>query len=114
MKKLLAILLLTFAVSCSPSVKTVNYGTAGQTASMCKLDVYSEGLTISETYKVLGEISVRDTGFSVNCGVDVVLNKIKTAACDSGADAIQLFNVIQPSWSGSLCFQANARFISYE
>ena len=38
MKKLLAILLLTFAVSCSPSVKTVNYGTAGQTESMCKLD----------------------------------------------------------------------------
>ena len=38
MKKLLATLLLTFAVSCSPSVKTVNYGTAGQTESMCKLD----------------------------------------------------------------------------
>ena len=38
MKKLLAILLLTFAVSCSPSVKTVNYGTAGQSESMCKLD----------------------------------------------------------------------------
>ena len=114
MKKLLIGLSLTFAVSCAPSIKTVNYDTAGQTASMCKLDVYSEGLTISETYKLLGEISVRDTGFSLNCGADVVLKKIKTAACDSGADAIQLFNVIQPSWTVSTCFQANARFISYK
>ena len=38
MKKLLAILLLTFVVSCSTSVKTVNYGTADQKESMCELD----------------------------------------------------------------------------
>ena len=39
--------------ACAPSVKTVNYNTAGQTAGMCELDVYSEGLTVSDPTKYL-------------------------------------------------------------
>ena len=100
--------------ACAPSVKTVNYKTAGQTEGMCELDVFSEGLTVSESYKVLGEVSVRDTGFSINCGEDVIMNNIKTAACEAGADGIQLFNVTHPAWYASTCFQADARFLSYK
>lgn len=99
---------------CEPEVREVNYQTAGQTPGMCSLDVYSEGLTVSERFKVLGEISVRDTGFTTNCSQDVVMSKIRKAACASGADAIQMFNVMHPSLAYSTCFQANARFIKYE
>lgn len=100
--------------ACEPEVSEVNYQTAGQTPGMCSLDVYSEGLTISDRFKVLGEISVRDTGFTTNCSQDVVMSKIRNAACASGADAIQMFNVMHPSMAYSTCFQANARFIQYE
>lgn len=103
----------TFLISCQPSVKTVNYEIDGSSGATCELDVYSEGLTISEDFKVIGEIEVRDTGFSLNCGKEVVMSKIKNEACAVEANAIQMFDVVQPSWWGSTCFQANARFIKY-
>jgi hypothetical protein len=80
---------------------------------MCNLDVYSEGLTVSENFKVIGEISVRDSGFTINCSQELVMSKIRNAACAADADAIQMFNVEPPSLLGSTCFQANARFLEY-
>ena len=99
---------------CEPSVKSVNYEQAGETPQMCELDVYAEGLTVSETYKVVGQVEVSDTGFSINCGQDVVMTKIKTKACEANADAIQMLWVSHPSWYGSTCFQAGARFLKYD
>ncbi len=113
MKKLFFFLpVLGFVTACSTSDQVVSYASGKQPREeYCELDVYAEGLTVSESYKVIGEMSVTDTGFSLNCSADIVIPKIKKAACEAGADAIQLFNVKQPSWDSSTCFQASARFL---
>ena len=98
---------------CDVEETTVDYTTSTETGSACNLDVYSEGLTVSERFKVIGEISVRDTGFTINCSQDLVMSRIRTAACSADADAIQMYNVQPPSLMGSTCFQANARFLKY-
>ena len=98
---------------CDVEETTIDYTTSMETGSACNLDVYSEGLTVSERFKVIGEISLRDTGFTINCSQDLVMSRIRTAACSAGADAIQMYNVQPPSLLGSTCFQANARFLKY-
>jgi len=104
---------LALLAGCEPSVHVVDYSNDQVTGATCDLDIYSQGLTVSESFKVIGEISVRDTGFSLNCGKEVVMSKIKTAACEANADAVQLFNVEHPSWRSSTCFQADGRFLKY-
>jgi hypothetical protein len=80
----------------------------------CKLDIFSENLELHKKTQVIGEISISDTGFSLGCDAETVIKKIKARACQEGADAIHLFNVKQPNWSKSTCFQASARFLKYE
>tara|TARA_B100000780_G_C20871643_1_gene346661 strand:- start:211 stop:543 length:333 start_codon:yes stop_codon:yes gene_type:complete len=107
-------LALTVLNGCGTSEHVVNYETSGNlSGGSCDLDVYSEGITVSENYKIIGEISIRDSGFSTNCGQEAVMSKIKSAACGAKADAFQMFNVQHPIWYGSTCFQASARFLKY-
>ena len=111
----LMLIVITFLVGCGTADHIIKYDSSNAPKrENCDLDVYSEGLTVSEKFKVIGEISVRDTGFSLNCSSEVVISKIKAQACQAGADAIQLFDVEHPHWAKSWCFQASARFLKYD
>lgn len=104
-----------FIVGCATTDQYVRYqSTVSSKPKNCKLDIYSENLELHKKTQVIGEVQIRDTGFSVNCDSETVMSKIKTMACKEGADAIHVYKVRHPSWSGSTCFQANARFLKYE
>lgn len=99
---------------CSTSDKFVRYvENTNSKPSNCALDVYSENLELNRKTKVIAEMSVTDTAFSVNCSASTVVQKIKEKACSEGADAIHLYDVVHPNWRGSTCFQAKARFLIY-
>ena len=111
---ILSVLAIGFFAGCNTSVTTVDYTTSTKTGAACDLDVYTDGLMISRPVLAIGAISVRDSGFTLNCSQEVVMSQIRNAACEAGADAIQMVNVVPPSFFGSSCFQASARFLQYQ
>jgi len=116
MKFLTIIIAVLFLLAgCATSDQYVRYQIANDPKpDNCELDIYTQNLELHKKTQVIGEIQIRDTGFSVNCDSLTVMTKIKTMACKEGADAIHIYNVIHPSWTRSTCFQANARFLKYE
>ncbi len=61
--------------------------------------------------EVLGTVSVRNTGFSSDCGYDSVLNKAKLAARKVGGNAIKILVNIPPSSLGNQCNEITARIL---
>lgn len=111
---IVSLLAIGFFTGCNTAVTTVDYTTSTETGAMCDLDVYTDGLMISRPVMAIGAVSVRDSGFTLNCSQEVVMSQIRNAACEAGADAIQMVNVMPPSFFGSSCFQASARFLKYQ
>ena len=100
--------------SCTPRVSVVSYDrTAAPKPAGCDLDVYSQYDDIPFLTKVLAEIDVGDTGFSVNCSADDVMEVIEEEACAVGADAIRLTNIQYPD-ARSTCFRTTALLLRYE
>lgn len=113
--RFLLIVILFFLAGCATSDQYVRYqDTNTPKPENCDLDIYSQNLELHKKTQVIGEIQIKDTGFSVNCDSETVMAKIKIIACKEGADAIHIYNVRHPSWSASTCFQANARFLKYD
>ena len=115
MKMYLYLFAFVFLFACGTSDNVVKYSDKGVTKSSdCNLDIFSQNLATHKKTEVIGEISVQDTGFSLNCDSDTVIKKIKSKACQAGADAIHLYDIKHPHWSKSTCFQAKARFLIYK
>ncbi len=78
----------------------------------CSLDMYPEGTSVDRPTEVLADVGYGESGFSVNCGAQTVISKIKVKACEVGADAVRLYNVRYPDGS-STCYRASAQLLRY-
>lgn len=62
--------------------------------------VYEQHETLPEGARKVGELSAGDSGFSTNCGYDVVMEKLLSEARKNGAQAIQIYEHKMPNvWS---------------
>ena len=61
----------------------------------------------------LGTIRIGDSGFSVGCGYEAVIQKIINACRKIGGNAIQLVSVKEPDWS-STCYRMTAYALRIE
>ena len=57
----------------------------------------------------IGTIKIGDTGFSTNCGWDVVIEKAKTEARKAGGNVLKITEHIPPSMMGSSCDRITAK-----
>lgn len=106
-----SILLLLFMSSCNPRVLTniqKSYPLQNDT-----LDIHVIGLETIEPdgAEYLGDVRIRDTGFSTNCNYDIVIAKAQTEARNAGGNALKLTQHIPPSIWGSSCHQISARIL---
>lgn len=62
----------------------------------------------------LGVLKIGDTGFSTNCGWDVVINKAKIEARKVGGNAVKITDHIPPSAFGSSCHRITAKILKVE
>ncbi len=102
----------SLSVSCAAKVNQVDYATAPTRPLNCPLDIYPPGTPVPYAVTTLAEVSVGDTGFSVGCDSTNMMRIMRERACEVGADAIQLYDVREPSFS-STCFQGAARLLRY-
>lgn len=59
---------------------------------------------------VVGKISARDSGFSVNCSETYVIDSFKKEACAIGADVVNITKDAQPNF-WTTCYRAEAEFL---
>ncbi len=76
------------------------------------VDVYAPGESPDKPFKVVGIVTIGDTGFSVNCGFEEVVESAKEQARAAGGDAIRITE-LRPPDSRSTCYRITASVIVY-
>lgn len=67
-----------------------------------------------ENWEELGIVKVGDSGFSTNCGYDLVIEKAKLEAMAAGGNAIKVIEHKLPSALGSSCHRIVAKILRIE
>jgi hypothetical protein len=94
--------------ACSPKISTSinkNYAVLDYREDVRVFGVEETGPDDAE---LLGTVKIGDSGFSTNCGLDVVIDKAKTEARKIGGNAIKITKHTPPSIWGSSCHQITA------
>ncbi|MCK4661442.1 MAG: hypothetical protein KAT68_01145 [Bacteroidales bacterium] len=117
MKKLHVLLILIILIafsSCNPKIST------SISKSYPPLDYKQEVVVIGlnqqvpENSEVLGQVKISDTGFSTNCGYDIVTDKAKLEARKAGGNAIKIIEHKPPTAMGSSCHRITAIILKVE
>jgi len=113
----ISILLIGFTLllsSCAPKISTViskTYSTLDYREEVKVLGLHDPIPIHSEE---IGIVKIGDTGFSTNCGWDVVINKATMEARKIGGNAIKITSHIPPSAMGSSCHRITAKILKVE
>ncbi len=105
---LMALLILS---SCSPKVITNIQKTYPAQDSIEDVNVIGLDEAEPDYAEYIGNVLIHDTGFSTNCGYDVVIGKAKTEAVKAGGNTLKLTEHIPPSIWASSCHQIAARIL---
>jgi hypothetical protein len=111
MKKTLLILTLFVLYSCAPTISTTSIQNYIQLNPQDTVIVYREGETLPSDIKIIGKTKIGDSGFTTNCGLDVMIEKAKNEARKIGANAIVITQHIRPSVWGSTCHLITADLV---
>ncbi|WPR70882.1 hypothetical protein SLW70_13205 [Flavobacterium sp. NG2] len=113
MNKFYFIFISCFLLSCSPKIKTSIVEKQEKASFIKEVVVIPENTTINTKYKKIGETQAGDSGFTVNCGYNLMINLLKNEALKNGANALRITKHIYPSLYGSSChrFKADLLFV---
>jgi hypothetical protein len=114
MKRLLPGLISILLIACSPKVTTK------LTETYPSLDYKQEVTVIGITEDTpptateIGTVKIGDTGFSINCGWDVVIEKAKMEVRKAGGNVLKIIEHTPPSMMGSSCDRITAKILKVE
>lgn len=111
MKKILLVVISVVLYSCAPTISTTSIQNYNQLNPQDNVLVYSEGETLPNDIKIIGKTKIGDSGFTTNCGFDVMIEKAKNEARKIGANAIIITQHILPSVWGSSCHLIKADLV---
>lgn len=110
MKKFYFLIISLVFLGCSTSISTKLTNSSYQNLeSNIQVLVIEKNDTLPDESEFIGDIKVGDTGFTVNCGYDKVLEDVTNAAKKSGANIVQIVEVKQPTTFGSSCYRITAK-----
>jgi hypothetical protein len=78
----------------------------------CKPVIYSDNNSPPAGYKVVGLVEYGDSGLSVECSKDMVMERMRQQACKAGANGILVKKVKGPGLELSTCYRVEAELIS--
>lgn len=94
--------------SCAPMISTNSFQNYGQLKAQDEVIVYQQGTTLPRDIKIIGSTEIGDSGFTINCGLEIMIEKAKDEARKIGANAIAITQHILPSIWGSSCHRIKA------
>lgn len=100
--------------ACTPKISTTiskNYSALDYREEVTVLGIHDHVPADSEE---LGVVKIGDSGFSTDCGWDIVIDKAKIEARKVGGNAIKITNHIPPSPMGSSCHRITAKILKVE
>lgn len=113
-RNLLIIIVLAILSSCNPIIHTsllksyppIDY----------KQEIVIIGLNQPEpaNSEILGQVQTKDSGFSINCGYDVVINKAKEEVRKAGGNALKIIEHKYPNPLGSSCHRITVKILKIE
>ena len=101
-------------ISCSPKVRTSiikSYKAIDTKTEIVVIDLDREA---PENSEILGTVKTGDSGFSTNCGYDVMININKQEARKAGGNATKIISHRFPSAMGSTCHRITANILKVE
>lgn len=110
----LVVLLLAGLISCNPTVTTSlmkSYEPLDYRDEVIVLGVKTPAPDRSED---LGVIKIGDSGFSTNCGFDVVVERAKLEARKVGGNVVKITEHKLPNIMGSSCHRITARILKVD
>ncbi len=107
---LLALALLLTACSHSQSFDLYEPVQSPNTSG--SIDVYELGETISQTYGIIGQFHLGESGFSESCGYQDALYLARAKARELGADAVAVTRVKKPD-AISTCYRVTTEILEY-
>lgn len=100
-----------FVMGCSAGVSRQGYTLSKECVpSNCSVLVLGYEAFNETRMERLGSIEMYDTGFSIWCDEEYVLNRMKNEACALGADIVNITDEKYPDFWSS-CYRAKADFI---
>ena len=75
-----------------------------------QVTLFKQEIPVDQDYEKLGEISLKDTGFTTRCSYSEILNRAKLEALKVGGDAIQINQLIRPDFFSG-CFRLEASIL---
>jgi len=114
MKRLFLGLIIFSLIACSPKVTT-------KLAKIYPALDYKEEITVigiteetPPTAIEIGTVKIGDTGFSTNCGWDVVIEQAKMEARKAGGNVLKIIKHLPPNAMGSACDRITAKILKVE
>jgi len=114
MNKILFFIFLFGIVGCSPKIKTAITKTYPSLPYDKEVLLLGQSEVIPATAIQIGTVKIGDTGVSVNCGWDVVVEKAKLEARKAGGNVIKIIAHTPPSIIGSSCDRITAQILLIE
>ena len=110
MKKIVSLLLLVFmGISCSPKIKSALSDTSYAPLDLNEpIYIIEVGADLPKNSAYVGDLKIGDSGFTTDCGYEVVINNAKSTAQKAGANFVQLLEVKKPNL-GSTCYRIKAK-----
>ena len=97
--------------SCAPSISTQISSTKPALAENLNVKFFDEKDNIPENSIVLGNVRLGDSGLTINCDFETMINIAKSEAKKAGGNAIKITKHILPNFFGSSCHRIEANIL---
>lgn len=94
--------------ACAPKISTEVSKSYTPLDANTEVRVFGLDESMPANAEKIGVVKIGDTGFSSNCGWEVVIDKAKTEARNAGGNAVKIVEHISPSTMGSSCHRISA------
>lgn len=109
--RMLLLFLVVLTTGCGPSVKSAMLSSGPSISPTVEVQVIPLYKLIPEDAILLGSVKVGDTGFSMNCNYETVIERAKLEARKHGGNAIKLTKHVTPDILSS-CHRIEASILS--
>lgn len=110
LKKLSILLHILFLVGCASTINTTYSVKYPPTPAGTPITVFGLNDEAPTNSKIIGTIKIGDSGFSVNCGWDQVIEKAKKESRKIGGNAIKIETIEEPDYY-STCYRIKASIL---